>query len=100
VRYHLVAATLTRSPGHPVGRLVGDLLVRPPSAYGHSRLRPGLFPGADELHLPRAGHFDLLNHPDVHAALRTWLAAERPPATESAVGEQGPLVRGSVARSG
>ena len=28
-RYHLVAATLTGSPRHPVGHVVGDLLVRP-----------------------------------------------------------------------
>ncbi len=73
-RYHLVSATLSRSPRHPVGRYLGDLLVRQPSAYGRSRRHPGLFPGADELHLPRAGHFDLLNHPDVHVALREWLA--------------------------
>jgi pimeloyl-ACP methyl ester carboxylesterase len=74
VRYRLVAATVTRSPRHPVGRVLGDLLVRQPSAYGRSRHRPALFPGADEVHLPRAGHFALLNHPHVHAALRTWLA--------------------------
>jgi pimeloyl-ACP methyl ester carboxylesterase len=73
-RYHLVSATLTRSPRHPVGHLLGDLLVRQPSAYGRSRRHPGLFPDADELHLPRAGHFDLLNHPRVHEALRDWLA--------------------------
>lgn len=73
-RYHLVSATLSRSPRHPVGRFLGDLLVRQPSAYGRSRRHPGLFPGADELHLPGSGHFDLLNHPDVHLALRDWLA--------------------------
>ncbi len=73
-RYHLVSATLTRSPRHPVGRFLGDLFVRQPSAYGRSPRRHGLFPGADELHLPRTGHFDLLNHPRVHAALRDWLA--------------------------
>jgi len=93
VRYHLVSATLSRSPRHPVGRFVGDLLVRQPSAYGASRRHPGLFPGADRLHLPRAGHFDLLNHPRVHEALREWLGA-------SAVGEQRPITRGSVRGSG
>ncbi|MGA8247928.1 MAG: hypothetical protein WB797_13585 [Nocardioides sp.] len=72
-RYHLVSATLSRSPRHPVGRWLGDLMVRQPSAYGRSRRHPGLFPGADELHLPRSGHFDLLNHPVVHRALRDWL---------------------------
>lgn len=77
VRYHLVSATLSRSPRHPVGWALGDLLVRQPSAYGASPGRlhshPGLFPDADRLHLPRAGHFDLLNHPRVHHALRVWL---------------------------
>ena len=99
-RYHLVSATLTRSPRHPVGRVVGDLLVLPRSAYGRSRRHPGLFPGADEVHVPRAGHFDLLNHPDVHTALRTWFGDGAPGAASSAVGEQGPLRRGSVGRSG
>lgn len=72
-RYHLVSATLARSPYHPVSRFLGDLLVRQPSAYGRGRRQPGLFPGADELHLPATGHLDLLNHPEVHTALRTWL---------------------------
>ena len=96
VHYHLVSATLSRSPRHPVGWALGDLLVRQPSAYGASRRHPGLFPGADRLHLPRAGHFDLLNHPDVHRALREWLGET----AESAVGEQQPDTRGSTARSG
>lgn len=73
-RYRLVSATLTSSPRNPLGAWLGDLLVRQPSAYGRSRRYPGLFPGADELHLPRADHFALLNHPRVHDALRDWLA--------------------------
>jgi hypothetical protein len=72
-RYHLVAATLTRSERHPVGNLVGDLLVRPRSAYGRDRVRT-LFPDADVLHVGGTDHFGLLNHPAVHAALRRWLA--------------------------
>jgi hypothetical protein len=94
VRYHLVSATLSRSPRHPVGWVAGDLLVRQPSAYGASRRHPGLFPDADRLHLPRTGHFDLLNHPRVHEALRDWFG------DASAVGEQGPITRGSVRGSG
>ena len=72
-RYHLVAATVTTSERHPVGHAMGDLLVRVPSAYGRDRYGAELFPGADVLHVGRAGHFDLLNHPDVHRALRQWL---------------------------
>lgn len=73
-RYHLVAATVTTSQRHPVGHAVGDLLVRVPSAYGRDRYGAELFPGADVLHVGGAGHFGLLNHPDVHRALREWLA--------------------------
>ena len=72
-RYHLVAATLTASQRHPVGDVVGDLLVRPRSAYGRDRRGRELFPGADVLHVGRTDHFGLLNHPDVHAAMRRWL---------------------------
>ena len=77
-RYHLVAATLTRSPHHPLAATVGDYLVPYRSAAG---LLPGdeqMFPDADVLHIPNAHHFDLLNHDDVHAALRTWLAVDAP----------------------
>jgi hypothetical protein len=73
-RYRLVAATLTASQRHPVGDLVGDLLVRPRSAYGRDRRGRDLFPGAEVLHVGRSDHFDLLNHPEVHAAMRRWLA--------------------------
>lgn len=76
-RYHLVAATLTRSPAHPVSRFLGDLLVRLPSAAGRGAGRGEaveLFPDAEVLHVPQADHFDLLNHPQVHRALEEWLA--------------------------
>jgi len=73
-RYRLVAATLTASQRHPVGDVVGDLLVRPRSAYGRDRRGRELFPGADVLHVGRTDHFGLLNHPDVHEAMRHWLA--------------------------
>jgi pimeloyl-ACP methyl ester carboxylesterase len=72
-RYHLVAATLTRARRHPVGHLVGDMLVRPESAYGQDPSGRRLFPGADVLHVGGTGHFGLLNHPEVHRALRDWL---------------------------
>ena len=72
-RYRLVAATLSAAERHPVGQVVGDLLVRPPSAYGRDRRGGELFPGATVLHVGRSGHFDLLNHPEVLAALREWL---------------------------
>lgn len=73
-RYRLVSATLTSNPRHPVGRFVGDLLVRVPSAHGTSRGGHQLFPDAELLHVPASSHFDLLNHRDVHDALRRWLS--------------------------
>lgn len=72
-RYRLVAATLSTRERHPVGHVVGDLLVRPPSAYGRRPRGGELFPGADVLHVGRTDHFGLLNHPEVHRALREWL---------------------------
>lgn len=72
-RYRLVAATLAASHRHPVSEVLGDLLVRYPSAVGHARRGRPMFPGADVLHV-RGDHFDLLNHPEVFAALRRWLA--------------------------
>lgn len=72
-RYHLVAATLAGSHRHPVSEVLGDMLVRYPSAVGRPRRGQEMFPGADVLHLPSAGHFDLLNHPEVYAAMKKWL---------------------------
>jgi pimeloyl-ACP methyl ester carboxylesterase len=75
VRYRLVSAEVG-SPRNPLSWLLGDLLVRRPSATASSRRRRALrlFPDADLLHVPRADHFALLNHPDVDRALREWLA--------------------------
>lgn len=72
-RYRLVSATLTASEQHPVGNVVGDLLVRPRSAYGRDRRGRELFPGAETLHVGKTDHFGLLNHREVLASLRTWL---------------------------
>ena len=71
-RYHFVAATLNTSRRHPVSLVLGDLMVRYPSAVGRPRRGPEMFPGADVLHVPGAGHFALLNHPDVYESMRDW----------------------------
>jgi pimeloyl-ACP methyl ester carboxylesterase len=68
-----VSASLTRTARHPVGRLVGDLLVLEPSAAGRSRKRHIGFREQDGLHVGGATHFALLNHPAVYARLREWL---------------------------
>jgi pimeloyl-ACP methyl ester carboxylesterase len=69
-----VAATVTRSPRHPVGRLIGDLLVLEPSASGRSRSRRLGFKAEHGAHLGGATHFALLNHPVIYEKLRGWLS--------------------------
>ncbi len=97
VQYHLVAGSLSRSTRHPVALSVGDLLVQPRSAFGRPRHGPEIFPGANTLHVPHADHFDLLNHDDVYAAMRVWLANGRP-GRSSAVSEHDVFPRGFSAR--
>ena len=77
--HHFVAATVTRTAKHPLGRLVGDWLVLEPSASGRSRTRRIPFRVEDGMHLGATNHIALLNHPAVYERLREWLA--KPPAT-------------------
>lgn len=72
-RYRLVAGTV-RHRDHLLSRVAGDLLVRPSSAFGVDRVGRTLFPVGEVLHVDGAGHFALLNHPEVHTALQRWLA--------------------------
>ena len=69
-----VSATITRDPGHPVGRLIGDALVLTSSATGRGRSRRIPFREEDGLHVGGAHHLALLDHPAVYAQLRAWLA--------------------------
>jgi hypothetical protein len=71
-----VSACVTRSARHPVGRLVGDCLVLVPSASGRSRRRRIPFRDEHGAHVAPAHHFALLNHPQVYARLRCWLAED------------------------
>ncbi len=64
-----VAATVTRTASHPVGRLIGDALVLAPSASGRGQLE---FQHGFEL--GGAHHLALLNHPEIHERLVSWLA--------------------------
>jgi pimeloyl-ACP methyl ester carboxylesterase len=70
-----VTATITRSPRHPLGRLIGDYLVLQPSGSGRSRTRRLAFDEEYGHHVGGANHFALLNHPAVYDKLRAWLAA-------------------------
>jgi pimeloyl-ACP methyl ester carboxylesterase len=73
--HYFVCATISREADAPVGRVMGDLLVLPASAWAHTgrgqRMR---FPVANYRHLGSANHFDLLNHPAIYDQIRGWLA--------------------------
>ncbi len=71
--YYFVGATLSDGP---LGALLGDLLVRLPSASGKGNGRGRSIPfEVDNGHeLNGLNHFDLLNHPAVYAQLRTWIS--------------------------
>ncbi len=70
-RHYMISATVTADPGHPVGAVVGDLLVQPSSAHGRRQRIP--FAASSTRGLGGLHHFDLLNHPAVWAAMRGLL---------------------------
>jgi len=72
-RFYFVAATLSQRPGDPLGAVLGDLLVRVPSASGAGRQRQVGFAIEDGHHVGGATHFDLLNHPAVYDQIRVWI---------------------------
>jgi hypothetical protein len=71
--YCFVGATLSAAEDGRVGRLVGDLLVRYPSASGNGRRRRIPFEIDKGMYVGGATHFDLLNHPSVYEQLHSWL---------------------------
>lgn len=73
VTVHVVSACVTADRDHPIGRVVGDVLVQERSATGPRAAHP--LPGSVEhhRHLDAANHWTLLSHPDVGAALLAWL---------------------------
>jgi pimeloyl-ACP methyl ester carboxylesterase len=73
--YYYIGATLFRAERHPVGHVLGDLLVRFPSASGKGKQRTIPFEVDRGRHLGGLNHFDLLNHPQVYDQLHSWLAA-------------------------
>jgi pimeloyl-ACP methyl ester carboxylesterase len=69
-----VSATITNDPKHPIGRLLGDILVLVPSASGQSKTRRIPFRDEHGHHVGGAHHIALLNHPEVYERLHHWLA--------------------------
>jgi hypothetical protein len=72
--HYAISAAVSANPAGPLGALVGDLLVQPDSAHGRSGSRQHIpFPAGHARGLGGIHHFDLLNHPDVWAAMRGLL---------------------------
>ncbi len=71
VEQHFIAGVVTTSSTHPVGAMVGDMVVRVGSATGQgSRRRVN---ATDVLIVGRQRHFDLPSDTAVHEQILTWL---------------------------
>lgn len=81
VRYHSIAACVTPDPDHPVGRLLGDLMVRTQSARGHADDVERSIPFEASEVITGIDHLALVNHPKVYEQLRAILERSFP--TES-----------------
>lgn len=77
--HYFIAAGINRDARHPIGRLMGDLLVREGSAFGRSRTRRMQFPLENGHRFGAMNHIELLNHPNVYDQIRRWLALKRQP---------------------
>jgi pimeloyl-ACP methyl ester carboxylesterase len=77
--HYCLCATVTRDPGAPLGRVLGDLLVLYPSSSGRGGRRGRRIPFGEQngRHVGPATHFHLLNHPLVYEQLRTWIGSCR-----------------------
>ncbi len=77
--YYFIGAALNRGP---LGTMLGDLLVRMPSASGRGTGKGRRIPfDLDNGHeLIGLNHFHLLNHPAVYALLRSWITRGKRPA--------------------
>ncbi len=70
--YYFIGSTLSPAP---LGRLIGDLLVRMPSASGRGNGRGRKIPFEVDKGYELSGltHFDLLNHDAVYEQIRKWI---------------------------
>jgi pimeloyl-ACP methyl ester carboxylesterase len=74
--HYTVSATVPRTPGNPLGELVGDLLVQPASAHGRRRRQQHIAFDVENRHeFAGRHHFQLLNDQGVYAAIRKRLEA-------------------------
>lgn len=70
VGYYFCAATISKDPEHPVGQLLGDMLVRLPSASGESGDVTQRIPFSSGKEFSGISHIHLVNHPDIYEVIR------------------------------
>lgn len=75
IDYNFLAATITRDPEHPMGQLLGDLLVRVPSAAGYAPELARRIPFRSGRVLAGRSHLQLANHPEVYDVIRQCIEA-------------------------
>lgn len=75
VGYYFLAATISRDPEHPLGQLLGDLLVRLPSASGEAPEPARRIPFSGGAVFFGMNHIHIANHPEVYLALRDLFGA-------------------------
>ncbi len=71
VVWHFLSGTVTTDPEHPVGRFIGDLLVRSHSAWGPVETREHI--EIATAHLGGAWHHQLQCDPRIYEILRRWV---------------------------
>jgi pimeloyl-ACP methyl ester carboxylesterase len=71
VHHFFLGATITADPKHPIGLVLGDLLVREASAAGPCDVEIHV---DDRVHLGGLNHFHLLNHARVYEHLQRFLS--------------------------
>lgn len=77
INYCLIAATVTRDPAHPLGQIVGDLLVCHKSAAGPSPQSDQCIPVHFKRVFSGMNHFHLANHPEVYEQIKQLCAGNR-----------------------
>lgn len=76
-RFHFVAGTVTANPSHPLGVLIGDLLVRTASGTGRVAKRPVASDNTGII--GNLNHLSLLTDPVVHELVAGWLSGRIAP---------------------
>lgn len=68
IRQHFVGATASRDPRNPLGRAIGDLMVRPASSTNGANRTP-----TNVLLIGGSNHLSVLHHPVVIESVLGWL---------------------------